>query len=122
MFKEDFIVACHDCSEGGLAICLSEMCIGGGLGCTCNIEKIGKDLRSDMKLFSESNTRWIMEIKKEKIKEFEKALNKYEIPFYPLGKVNENRLIISDGKTDFINQMISELDDIWRHSIARIMG
>ena len=118
---EGFVAACHDLSEGGLGVSLSEMCIGGAMGCICNIDKIGMNLRSDMKLFSESNTRWIMEIKKEKTQEFEEILSKGKIPFYHIGKVDSDTLKIFEGNNILINQKVSHLDNIWRKTIPNIM-
>ncbi|MDY6959956.1 MAG: AIR synthase-related protein, partial [Halobacteriota archaeon] len=54
------ILACHDVSDGGIGIALSEMLIGGDCGADVDLCRI-KGLRSDIKLFSESNTRWIVE-------------------------------------------------------------
>ena len=119
--ENGFVSACHDLSEGGLSVCLSEMCIGGAIGCICNIDKIGSNLRSDIKLFSESNTRWIMEIKKEKTQEFEGILSKAKIPFYHIGKVDSDMLKISEGNNTLINQNVSYLDKIWRETIPNIM-
>ena len=64
--EKEQIASCHDCSEGGIAITIAEMTIGGDIGCEIDLSKIGKDLRSDYKLFSETNTRWLIEVKEEK--------------------------------------------------------
>ncbi len=57
------IVSCHDISDGGLAVALAEMCIGGDVGASVDLTRMGR-LRSDVKLFSEGNSRWVVEIKK----------------------------------------------------------
>jgi phosphoribosylformylglycinamidine synthase II len=59
------IVACHDISDGGLATALAEMCIGGDVGADIDLSGMGR-LRSDVKLFSEGNGRWLIEVKKGK--------------------------------------------------------
>jgi phosphoribosylformylglycinamidine synthase len=46
------IVACHDISDGGLAVALAEMCIGGDIGADIDVSRLG-EMRSDAKLFSE---------------------------------------------------------------------
>ncbi len=81
-----YIAACHDVSEGGIAVCLAEMAIGGCLGAEVDVTDIGADLRTDFKLFSESNTRWIVEVKSEKQKDFEKLLANKQIPFMCIGQ------------------------------------
>jgi len=56
--QNGWIESCHDLSEGGLGVALAEMCIGGRLG--ANIT-----LAEPWMLFSESLTRFIIEVKPE---------------------------------------------------------
>lgn len=56
--QNGWIASCHDLSEGGLGVALAEMCIGGRLGA-----KIA--LAESWMLFSESLTRFIIEVKPE---------------------------------------------------------
>lgn len=48
----------HDLSEGGLAVALAESCISGGIG--ANVELSANALRSDVALFSESQSRIVL--------------------------------------------------------------
>ncbi len=59
------IVSCHDVSDGGLAVALAEMCIGGDVGADIDLSALGR-MRSDAKLFSEGNGRWLVEVRKGK--------------------------------------------------------
>ena len=117
-----YIASCHDISEGGIGVCLSEMAIGGDLGVLVDLKNIGKNLRSDIKLFSESNDRWIIEVKKEKEIDFLKLLNKEKNPYRKLGWVKGKRLIINDGKNKIIDLKVEELRYIWKKTIWDIMG
>jgi len=56
----DEVVACHDLSSGGLGIALAEMCIGGGYGADVALPGT---LRPDLALFSESNGRWLVQVR-----------------------------------------------------------
>ncbi len=114
------VASCHDISEGGIGVCLSEMSIGGNLGCEVDLSKISKGLRSDYKLFSESNTRWIVEVKKDK--DFEELLKKHNTSFIKIGVVKGDRLLIKDHKSIVINQKINDIADIWKNAIWKIMG
>lgn len=49
--QEACILACHDISEGGLAVAVSEMAMSAQIGCRLTIES---ELRSDFLLFSET--------------------------------------------------------------------
>ncbi len=55
-FKRFKIYSCHDISEGGLAVALAEMAISSNIGFDVNL--------SFVELFSESNTRWVVEVSK----------------------------------------------------------
>jgi phosphoribosylformylglycinamidine synthase len=120
--KKKYVAACHDCSEGGIGVTLAEMCIGGGVGCKCDIENSKGALRSDQFLFSETNTRWVVEVKKETHIEFEQLMNDANIPCFFLGVVEGDQLVITEKKKRIIDQSIAELDHCWRHPIADIMG
>ena len=52
------VVACHDISNGGLALTIIEMAMS-GTGAEINLNS---DLRDDIELFSESNGRWVVQV------------------------------------------------------------
>jgi len=73
----DLVVSAHDCSEGGLAVALSEMCFSGELGASIELAKVlaaESCDRDDHILFSESNGRIIVEVPKGMEGKFEKAM------------------------------------------------
>ncbi len=54
-FRQFKVLSCHDISMGGMAVTLAEMAFGGRIGFEASI-------RDFVELYSESNTRWIVEI------------------------------------------------------------
>jgi phosphoribosylformylglycinamidine synthase len=120
--ENELVSSCHDISEGGLGVCISEMAIGGNIGTNIDLSDVGKDLRSDFKLFSESNTRWIIEVKKEKQKDFEKILNKNKTTFIIIGYTQGNKLIIKDNEKTIINLKIEDIKNLWKNAIWNFMG
>lgn len=61
------VAACHDLSEGGLAVAIAEMAFAGGIG--VDIRLPGK-LRADQQLFSESNSRFLVEVRPDDMQRF----------------------------------------------------
>jgi phosphoribosylformylglycinamidine synthase II len=120
--KKKYIAACHDISEGGLVVCLAEMAIGGDRGVTIDISAVGNGLRTDFKLFSESNTRWLVEVKKDSEAEFETQLKKDHVRFILLGKTKGNKVIIQDNKKTVIDLGVDVLRECWRKPIWNFMG
>jgi len=80
--EKTYIASCHDISEGGLAVCISEMAVGGDIGAMVDISEIGTDLRTDFKLFQESNPRWIIEVKKKNKKILKNSWGRKIHPLY----------------------------------------
>ena len=117
-----YIKACHDVSEGGLTVTLAEMMIAGDIGAEIDITNVGRGLRSDFKVFSESNTRWIVEVRKEKMDKFEEYLNKNNIASVKIGTVGGKSLTIKDSNKKLIDVDVTTLDTLWRKPIWDIMG
>ncbi|MHC4340234.1 MAG: phosphoribosylformylglycinamidine synthase subunit PurL [Planctomycetota bacterium] len=65
LLSEGKVLACHDLSEGGLAVAATEMAIGGDVGVRIDPDGIplGEPIdRLDIKLFSESASRFLLEV------------------------------------------------------------
>ncbi len=113
------IKAMHDCSEGGIAVSLAEMAFAGGLGAEIFLSEVPyQELsakRNDSVLFSESNSRFIVEVEKKNQKQFEKILNLKKVSFGLMGcltKGNEFKAYGLDGKI-CINSRIAALKEAW---------
>jgi phosphoribosylformylglycinamidine synthase len=70
--------ACHDLSDGGLAVALAEMCIGGRTGARVNLERVpvsgdGPDAvgESAALLYSESASRLLLAVPENRTRDFE---------------------------------------------------
>jgi phosphoribosylformylglycinamidine synthase II len=70
------IKACHDISEGGLGVAAAEMAFAGGYGIELDLQKVPYDglKRDDFVLFSESNTRFLVEVSEKKKARFESCM------------------------------------------------
>jgi phosphoribosylformylglycinamidine synthase II len=61
------VLACHDLSEGGLAVAAAEMCVAGRIGMNLNID----DDDTTLALFGESNGRLLVEVESKNAVTFE---------------------------------------------------
>ncbi len=103
-------------------MCLSEMIIGGDLGAAVDVSEIAPDLRTDFKLFSESNTRWVVEVNKEKQQDFEKTLKRENTSFQLIGETKGKKLVIQNGGKTVIDLVIDVLRDQWKSPLWNVMG
>ena len=129
--QNGLIRSAHDLSEGGLAVAAAEVAFAGGLGAEISLAstplvKSDDDALNSLpgvvdadgyvKLFSESNSRFIVEVPNEKIGEFEGAFGSADVPFAPIGKVVEKpRLtIVADDGSTIIDADLAELKRCWQ--------
>jgi phosphoribosylformylglycinamidine synthase len=69
--------ACHDLSEGGLAVAAAEMAFTGNCGIELWLKNVPKPrglVRNDFILFSESNSRFLVEVEKKRQEAFENLM------------------------------------------------
>ncbi|HNX82205.1 MAG TPA: phosphoribosylformylglycinamidine synthase subunit PurL [Candidatus Omnitrophota bacterium] len=111
------VASLHDCSEGGIAVAACEMAFAGGLGMDLFVSEIPYELsytRNDFVLFSESNSRFIVEVERKNQKEFEKILT--GIPYGLIGCVTEEKEFVVhglDGKP-CIKAKLADLKEAWQ--------
>lgn len=112
--------ACHDLSEGGLGVTASEMAFSGWLGMEINLGKVitgEKIKRNDEILFSESNTRFLVEVPKARKNDFEKIMKgQGDNSFAEVGKVISDKFLKVyglDGRL-VLKAGLGELKEAWQ--------
>lgn len=114
------IRSCHDCSEGGLAVAAAEMSFAGGFGMDITLANAPVSVNSmpdAFILFSESNSRFIVEIKKENRAQFETVLS--GVPSGYLGTVSNGNKFVVKGKNSsvLISENIFDLKRAWQTTL-----
>ena len=123
--KAGLVQSCHDMSEGGLAVAAAEMAFAGGLGARIVTDKIGIDIPEmddetglDVKyaiaamLFSESNTRFVVELAPEDIERFGEIMDGVEIA--PIGWVEAKpRFTVETAHNLMIDSDLATLKSAW---------
>ena len=109
--------ACHDLSEGGLGAAAAEMAFAGGLGARISLDNMPTGatgcLPASVLLFSESNSRFLCEVRKENAAAFEAALA--QVPHAQIGEVTQSaRLEIRSGNQPAISADIADLKEAWQ--------
>ena len=114
-----FIKACHDLSEGGLGVAVAEMAFTGGHGAELYLRNVPrlKIERNDYLLFSESNSRFLVEAPQKCKENFEKTMK--NTPYALIGRVKkENRLSLYDLNNELIVDVgLDELRTAWKGAL-----
>ena len=123
--ERGLVRACHDLSEGGLAVAIAEMAFAGGLGAHLRLSELPFEpgsstaVESDLiRLFSESNSRFLVEVPPDSQYEFAACLE--DTPIGLLGEVTaDSQLVItsSTGKTQW-QWRLSELKAAWQKPLS----
>ncbi len=134
--RQGMVRACHDLSEGGLAVACAEMALASLLGVRIDLagitlkkhlpdglaegskraEEVHPEAINIVRLFSESPSRFIVEIAPEQLGVFEKYMRTKGIDDLTyIGTVaKSDRFIMRDGEEELINLGVVELQEAWK--------
>ncbi len=112
--------ACHDLSEGGLAVAAAEMALAGGYGVELDLRKVpSKALsRNDFVLFSESNSRFLVEVSEKAKEDFEALMSGKA--YAEIGRVTKTpRLCVHglNGKV-VVDTSLADLLASWKKTLS----
>jgi phosphoribosylformylglycinamidine synthase len=118
--KKELVKACHDLSEGGIGVAAAEMAFAGGLGMKIDLKNVplAETIdRDDFILFSESNTRFLVEVAPKDRREFEKALSGAD--FAKIGEVTKGKKLEVFGRNGKVILIadIGELKESWQQPL-----
>ena len=110
----------HDCSEGGVAIAIAEMCIGGRCGAAIDVDGPGEaDLWG--RLWGESLGRILVGVKQQNRAEFLSAMKGNSLTY--MGETTDgNNLSIWDGDDLIIDANVDEMVSSWKGSLDMTGG
>jgi len=117
--EKRLILACHDLSEGGLGLAISEMAFSGDIGAEIDLEHIkfsGHKSRNDFILFSESNTRFLIEVNKKHSGGVHGIFK--GLPIAKIGKtIKEKSLKVYSGDRKLIDLPLSLIKTKWLRKV-----
>ena len=107
--EEELILSCHDISDGGLGVALSEMAFENNIGFKIRMDE---NLRFDEILFSETGG-FIMEVDSNKLEAVFKTFSNFDIELFTIGKTGGDSLMIND----FLNITLQKAKDAWENGL-----
>ncbi len=114
------VTAAHDCSDGGLAVALAEMCLGGRLGCEVDLDRVpvcGPSLSATEVLYAESASRLLVTVKPE-ISPVMDILGNFQI-CRRIGTVTDDgRLTVRSGSSTLLSEPVDGLARAFKATLA----
>jgi len=112
--------ACHDLSEGGLAVAAAETAFGGGLGVALDLDAMvtrGGDVPAACRLFAEDAGRFLVEVAPDEYDAFLRAVQ--DVPVGEVGRVTDTgRVEISAAGRTLVDVGIDEAKAAWQGTFA----
>ena len=109
--QEGLVSSAHDCSDGGLAVALSEGCVAGGVGFHGTFRVRG---RWDSALFGEAQSRIVVTLRTERLEDLLSLATTMDVPLVSLGTTISARRFVVDGLMDL---SLEQLDQAWREAL-----
>ncbi len=118
---QDFVRSCHDVSQGGLAVAIAEMCFAKGFGADVLLPNLDVAREPKSKaaefLFSESNSRFLMEVEGGEEEKLEKVMK--GMPLLKIGSVSNDTIKIMDrNNQDIIKLPTAECYNAWTSAFS----
>jgi phosphoribosylformylglycinamidine synthase len=114
------VKACHDLSEGGLGVAAAEMAFAGGYGMELHLRKVPTENlnRNDFILFSESNSRFLVEVSQKAKEEFEALLK--GVAFAEIGRVTKTPRFCIYGLNNevVVDASLNDLLASWKRTLS----
>ncbi|AMV16625.1 phosphoribosylformylglycinamidine synthase subunit PurL [Planctomyces sp. SH-PL14] len=110
------VLSCHDLSEGGLAVALAEMAFAGGLGVEASLQEALGGLAPETLLFSESNTRFLLEVPASEAANLTAHFAKAGVAAVRIGSVTTEPRIKITGALGaaLVNEANADLKEAWQ--------
>ena len=120
LISENLVKTAHDCSKGGLAIAISELCIFGKVGCHVNLNKVST-LSSEKILFSESHSRYVLVIEKSKLDSVKNILSEKNCSFSELGIFTSDQIIFESDSNPILKLIVDKAENNYLNSLGKII-
>lgn len=122
VIQSQLLKSVHDCSKGGLAVAISELCMMNQIGCKISLENVpGEKLDVDRILFSESHSRYLLILDKKNLKKLEIILKKNKVSFKLIGKFMGDKIQFTKGTKSIIDLRVDMALKTWINSLRDLV-
>jgi phosphoribosylformylglycinamidine synthase len=115
--KLHYLESAHNCSEGGLAVALLESCSPMHLGIDL---EWNDNVSAAAAFFGETQSRVIVSVSPQKLKEFMDYLFDFNLSYLSLGKVTaDNRFVLRYNGNETLETTLDDLKTIWLTTLKK---
>jgi phosphoribosylformylglycinamidine synthase len=117
LIEESLINSAHDCSDGGLAVCVAESCFSslGREATGVRIDLTSNGLSPEAILFAESPSRIVISFAPENLDQVSTTAG--DCPFEIIGEVTSDRVEFNINGNSSVNVATAELEAAWETTL-----
>ena len=120
LISKNLIKIAHDCSKGGLAIGISELCIFGKTGCVVDLCDVSS-ISPEKTLFSESHSRYILVIEKNNLDVVKTLLSENKCTFSEVGIFSGDQIIFESNSESILKIRVDKAENNYLNSLEKII-
>ncbi|QMU54886.1 MAG: phosphoribosylformylglycinamidine synthase subunit PurL [Nitrosopumilus sp.] len=122
VIDDGLVKSVHDCSKGGLAVAVSELCMTNQIGCKISLDKVPNEkLPVDRILFSESHSRYLLIIEKKNLKATENILKGNDVSFKRIGQFGGDDIQFTSKTKSIIDLRVDKAQKTWLNSLRNLV-
>ena len=118
LISKNLVKYAHDCSKGGLATAISELCMFGKIGCDIDLSST---LSSEKMLFSESHSRYLLVVDKNNLDEIKSLLSDHNCSFSELGIFSGDQIIFKSNSEPILELRVDKAENNYLNSLGKII-
>jgi phosphoribosylformylglycinamidine synthase len=122
IIRKKLVKCVHDCSKGGLAIAISELCMMNNIGCKISLETIPSEkLAIDRLLFSESHSRYLIVTTKNNLGKIKNILSQKNVDYNIIGNFEGTEIIFEKNAKKIANLSVDKTRLKWMNSLEELV-
>lgn len=113
----------HDCSKGGLAVAVSEICMTGSIGCVVMLDMVpsGK-IHDDELMFSESHARFLLVVEPSKAGQVESVFKNRGVDYSIIGKFAGQKITFRNKTRLAASVRVDKAQEKWINSLGSLVS
>ena len=126
IIREGLTSTVHDCSKGGAAAAVSEVCLAAEIGCAADLGPMpraerDRDMPDDVMMFSESHSRYVAVIPDRHMARAAESLAKSGARYARIGRMGGERIIISISGSTIADLSVDKTRRGWSSTLKDVM-
>jgi phosphoribosylformylglycinamidine synthase len=122
IISKELVKCIHDCSKGGLAIAISELCMINNIGCKVSLDNIPSEkLQVDRLLFSESHSRYLIVTSKNNLEKIKNILSQKNVDYGIIGNFSGSEIIFEKKSKKIANLSVDKTRLKWMNSLEELV-